>query len=1471
MSDGNPLVAQAQSQTTAVTGIGIAESAVDLANGVKDGSWVEFGMGALGVGLEALSMVMDPIGTLAQYGASWLIEHVQPLKEALDWLAGDPPVIQSFADTWANVAQEVGAVAGDLSNETVNGTAGWTGEGGDAYRAHAAEQSDAIAGAATLADGISTGVMVMGQVVAMVRETVRDLVAELVGKLISWVLEEACTLGFATPLVAAQATTAITNAISKVSDLIRKLVKTIGNVTPKIRRIVDKLGEIIEKLSKLGRKVARRADGATVPSGAKSIDTPELHAPDAPHTPHTPDADVPGGTHAGDGTTTASREGSLRSDAAEPRDRAQEVTGRCGGREPIDLATGEMYLTQTDVDLPGILPLLLQRTHISSYRSGRLFGPTWASTLDQRLEFDDDGVCYAGPDGVILVYPRDDGVLPVVGARWPLHHSATGSTLVQPQTGRTLHFGPPVAGTAKLAAITDRTGHRIDLDYDDTGLVRRVRHSGGYVVDVETRRGLVAGLWLGEIPLARFDYDDARRLVAVVNSSGLALRFGYDAEGRIVEWVDRNGRFYRYHYDENGRCVRTEGSAVWGTIAYDPLRRTTVETNSLGEVTTHQFNEANKLVRRVNPLGAEISQEWDAEDRLLSYTDELGRETRYTYDENGNLTRIRRPDGTVLTSVHNELNLPVSITGPGGATTTYTYDERGNRTSVTDAAGTRTLLSYDERGHLTRIVDGLGNAHHVVTNDAGLPMAVTDPEGGTVHYTRDVFNRVTSVTDQLGGVTRYTWTIEGLPASRTTPDGAVERWRYDGEGNLVEHIGPTGARTTYEVSGFDQVAARTTPDGARIGFRYDSELRLVEVTNAAGASWSYRYDAAGNLVGETDFNGRTVTYRHDAAGQLVERVNGAGQSVHYTRDALGRVVEQRAGDRVSRFTYRADGELIEATNPDAEVRFDRDVLGNVLAEHCNGRTLRNTYDALGHRTSRTTPAGTVSTYRYDSRGFLSALAIGEHLLEFAYDPVGRERTRRLDGAVTVAQSWDAQHRLTAQVVSAGNPSGPDRVLQQRAYRYRADGALTAVDDLLRGTQTYDLDAAGRVTAVSGRGWRETYAYDPAGNLAGARWSTPGSGDDERQGERVTAGTLVRSAGRTGYQHDAQGRVVRRTRHGLSGQRRTWTYTWDAEDRLTAVTTPDGHVWRYSYDALGRRIAKLHYGPGGTELIERTDFTWDRTVLAEQTTSSGTTSWDYEPGSTRPLAQAELTRDEVDRRFYAIVTDLVGTPTELIDPGGAIRWHARTTLWGAPTFTPRQAADCPLRFPGQYHDPETGLNYNYLRYYDPDTGSYASPDPLGLEAAPNNHAYVANPATAADPTGLIPCDVADDLAAYRQRQGMPVAGSAEDAHTAARLDVDGQSFYGRNGHGMDIDIRANAQTKTHAEAQAFQEAKNAGVSGKTGTLYVDRDFCRACGPNGGVGSLMRGLGLERLEVHTPSGRYTIDATKRPSIPVPWSEG
>ena len=61
----------------------------------------------------------------------------------------------------------------------------------------------------------------------------------------------------------------------------------------------------------------------------------------------------------------------------------------------------------------------------------------------------------------------------------------------------------------------------------------------------------------------------------------------------------------------------------------------------------------------------------------------------------------------------------------------------------------------------------------------------------------------------------------------------------------------------------------------------------------------------------------------------------------------------------------------------------------------------------------------------------------------------------------------------------------------------------------------------------------------------------------------------------------------------------------------------------------------------------------------------------------------------------------------------------------------------LRLPGQHLDPETGLHYNRQRYYDPQTGQYLTPDPLGQPDGPNAYLYVAgNPLTFIDPDGLV---------------------------------------------------------------------------------------------------------------------------------------
>ena len=315
--------------------------------------------------------------------------------------------------------------------------------------------------------------------------------------------------------------------------------------------------------------------------------------------------------------------------------------------------------------------------------------------------------------------------------------------------------------------------------------------------------------------------------------------------------------------------------------------------------------------------------------------------------------------------------------------------------------------------------------------------------------------------------------------------------------------------------------------------------------------------------------------------------------------------------------------------------------------------------------------------------------------------------------------------------------------------------------LFRSSRTYQLSAAGRVTAVEAATWTEQYAYDRLGNLTAAN---PGQ-ESDTAGERVNDGVLLRRAGRTSYEYDEQGRLVRSVRRTLSGQRLEWTYTWNGFGRLAAVTMPDGERWQYRYDPLGRRIGKLRLGEDGAVTAE-TRFVWEGTRLAEQRQLGAdgrtvtATAWDYRRGNGHPLAQTtrswllDAPAEVIDSRFHAIVTDLIGTPTELVAPDGRIAWQQTTSLWGERLgVSAEEGVECPLRFPGQYEDSETGLHYNVHRYYDPGTARYLSPDPLGLPPAPNNYGYVGNPLVLCDPLGL---------AGYRNPAGTPGGGGGRFA-------------------------------------------------------------------------------------------------------------
>ena len=246
----NPLVVQERSSTTWYTGLGLVEDAAQVSNGIHNNSWVDGTLGTVGGSLDILAMAIDPLGSLAAWGVSWLMEHVQPLKEALDRLAGNPDAVSAHAASWGNVAKYA-ADAGTQYSDAINyEVAGWEGDSGDAYRQHAAVHVSVMQGISTAAHGISYAVEGAGLLVGLVRGIVRDLIAQFVGTLAArlpqWLAEAGLTLGLGTPVVIGQVAALVAKWANKIQHFIRALLNSLRKLHP----MIDQLGEILTALRK---------------------------------------------------------------------------------------------------------------------------------------------------------------------------------------------------------------------------------------------------------------------------------------------------------------------------------------------------------------------------------------------------------------------------------------------------------------------------------------------------------------------------------------------------------------------------------------------------------------------------------------------------------------------------------------------------------------------------------------------------------------------------------------------------------------------------------------------------------------------------------------------------------------------------------------------------------------------------------------------------------------------------------------------------------------------------------------------------------------------------------------------------------------------------------------------------------------------------------------------------------------------
>ena len=155
-----------------------------------------------------------------------------------------------------------------------------------------------------------------------------------------------------------------------------------------------------------------------------------------------------------------------------------------------------------------------------------------------------------------------------------------------------------------------------------------------------------------------------------------------------------------------------------------------------------------------------------------------------------------------------------------------------------------------------------------------------------------------------------------------------------------------------------------------------------------------------------------------------------------------------------------------------------------------------------------------------------------------------------------------------------------------------------------------------------------------------------------------------------------------------------------------------------------------------------------------------------PNSYEPLAQVctgykgEGTQSETNaQHIHYFHCDQIGVPREMTDEAGNLLWYADYKGWGGIREAHNlKDAHQPFRLQNQYVDEETGLHYNFFRYYDPHIGRFTQQDPIGLVGGENLYQFAANTQTIIDPMGLTaacPFGTSDVL------NGMAMKSQADD--------------------------------------------------------------------------------------------------------------
>jgi RHS repeat-associated protein len=814
----------------------------------------------------------------------------------------------------------------------------------------------------------------------------------------------------------------------------------------------------------------------------------------------------------------------------------------------------------------------------------------------------------------------------------------------------------------------------------------------------------------------------------------------YGAHGLLSSETDARGRHVTYQYDTQGNRTHAH---VWNGPGASNLNHTTAWGN---------FNAHGQAQTVYRPDGTTESITYDARGRVTRVVQSYAggsRTTLHEYDATGLLVRSTQPDGGWVSLTYDGAAQLASLGNHRGEQIVIKRDAKGQETqrAVYASPGVLKQLArqqVDDVGRVKTVTDSRNFSTQMAYRPDGRIQSVVDPTGRQATVGLDLLDRVTGITQPNTSAMRNA----GGPATTTASTA------YQSGTNLTASvIDTTTVPTYYDVDALKRPVGERNADGGNLVLTpntagdiiarrdarnvtiqrgIDVHGRLTSLVPSVGPATSFAYrsgrtDAA--LASMSDPSGSTA-WSYNAAGLpsgKQQTVAGIPRSVGVAYDSLGRVsrLTYPSGNQVdigySNGTISAltinGATLLDSLSyrPFSQAptgwrwgngswhtrQFDND--GRITSVTLANKTRSYSHDAAGRISGFTDagPAGTfVSSFGYDEAGHVSSYAGPHGSQQFGWDTNGNRRSEVVGGISRTYAYSAGTNRLQS-------------VTGKRNYSYNADGT-PATDGA--NYWIYSYDAYGRLVQAAKGDRRVSLAYNGLGqrvykqveyfvpdNGGVEPWSSPTTLQVQTSTTRATAkvipGTLAPqpavpstdgSGGKAGKGQDKAAPTVQ-------SQNGTWNTT---------------NLYHYVYDDAGQLLGQYD----------------QLTSYAQETV------WLHG----MPVAVVYGTQ------VYHVHPDHLATPRAITRPSdNAVMWRWDSDPFGTTQPTGAAAGSQPVlrydqRFPGQLYERETGLHYNGMRDYDPATGRYLQPDPLGLYGGLSRFAYVfGDPLSYSDPDGLRP--------------------------------------------------------------------------------------------------------------------------------------